>query len=211
MLPIVPLGPRARVAAALAAAGACVVAAIAGIAACLTAPPADISTSTNERPLIIHTSVQPPEGLLDGWPPPGTPFLVPVLLPDPNAACSWRLFDTDTESQDGPRYKGEFPCLTSVLDGGVVVEDVHIDQPADGHCHIFTFIVAHGFSPGQLEAPDSIGGDSLTWDYEPPGALCNFYDAGAFQDGAFPMVDAAKDALPITPESGPIPESGVDP
>jgi hypothetical protein len=210
MLPLVPLGPRARVAAALAAAAACAFAAIA-IAACLTAPPADVGTSTNERPLILHTSVQPPEGLLNGWPP-GNVCLVPVQLPDPNASCRWRLFDTDIESQDGPRYKGEFPCLTSVLDGGVVVEDVNLGaQPTDGHCHVFTFIVAHDFSPGQLQTPDSIGGDSLSWEYEPAGALCNFYDAGAFQDGSFPTVDAGKDGLPITPESGPIPESGVDP
>ncbi|HTR96831.1 MAG TPA: hypothetical protein VMH61_02925 [Candidatus Acidoferrales bacterium] len=209
MLPLVPLGPRARVAAALAAAAACAIAAIAGIAACLTAPPADIGTSTNERPLIVHTTVQPPEGLLNGWPPQNA-FLVPVQLPDPTANCEWRLFDKDTESQEGPVFKGESACLTSVLDGGVVVEDPPVGaQPTDGHCHVFTFMVGHGFSA--LQVFDSIGGDALSWEYEPPGVLCNFYDAGAFQDGAFPPGDAGADGLPVTPESGPSPESGVDP
>ena len=44
--------------------------------------------------------------------------------------------------------------------------------------------MAHNFSAEML--PDSIGGDLVKWEYEPANALCNFYDAGALQDGAFP-------------------------
>lgn len=208
MLPYAYLGSRARIAAALVAAVACAAAAIAGVAACLTVPPSDVGTSTDERPLIVHTAVQPPEGLLNGWPPENI-FLVPTQLPDPTAACEWRLFDKDLESPQTPNFKGAQVCTTSVVDGGVVVQDVQIQQPTDGHCHVFTFIIAHGFSAP--EVPDSIGGDALNWEYEPPGTLCNFYDAGPFQDGGFPPVDAGVDGLPVTPESGPIPESGVDP
>lgn len=208
MLSFVPLGPRMRVAAALVAAAACVVAGVGAIGACLTAPPADIGTSTNERPLIIGTSV-PPQGLLiNGWPTDDI-FLVPVYLPDPNAPCAWRVFDKDLESGSNMEV-GESPtCITSVLDGGVVVQDVRIRQPTDSDCHVLTFVVAHGFSAGDV--PDSIGGDIATWEYAPAGSLCNFYDAGAFQDGAFPSVDAGFDGVPITPESGPLPESGGDP
>ena len=205
MLPFVPLGPRARVVAALAAAAACGLAAIAGVAACLTAPPADIGTSTNERPQIIHTSVQPPEGLLDGWPADNT-FRIPILLPNPTANCQWQLNDRDLEGST-KFVEGNF-CITSLIDGGVIVQEAHYTAPSDGHCHVITFVVAHGFSSAGV--PDSAGGDYSIWEYEPPGALCNFYDAGAFQDGAFPPVDSGPDVL-ITPESGPLPESGVDP
>lgn len=206
----VPLGSRARVAAALLAAAACVAAAIAGVAACLTAPPPDIGASTDQRPEIIHIAVQPPEGLLDGWPPANS-FLVPVRLPDPNATCQWQLLDQDLDPALAqiPRLKAGNICDKSIEDGGIIVQGAPVgSQPTDGHCHVFTFIVAHNFSPGQLGVADNIGGDAVSWEFLPAGALCNFYDAGAFQDGAFPPVDAG---LPITPESGPIPDSGVDP
>jgi hypothetical protein len=204
MLPFVPLGPRARVAAALTAAAACGVAAIAGIAACLTAPPADVGTSTNERPLILHTSVQPPEGLLNGWP---DTFQIPILLPDPSATCQWELFDRDLEGST--TFVTSNNCVTSIIDGGVIVEELNgIKAPTGSHCHVFTFIVANGFSSSGV--PVSSGGDYATWEYAPPGALCNFYDAGAFQDGSFPPGDSGADVL-IAPESGPIPEAGIDP
>lgn len=133
---------------------------------------------------------------------------MPVRLRDPNATCQWRFFDDDLESPQGPVFKGGQPCSTTVSDGGVIIQEVSYGQPTDGHCHRLTFAVAHGFSPGELDVPDNIGGDNANWDFLPPG--CNFYDAGAFQDGAFP-VDAGTDGLPVTPESGPIPDSGGDP
>jgi hypothetical protein len=207
----VPLGPRARVVAALLAAAACIATGVAAVGACLTAPPSDIGTSTNERPLIVHTSVQPPEGLLAGWPS-DDQFYVPVQLPDPSATCFWRVFDQDLEvsSQAPGTFVEGRPCATTVIDGGVVLQDVALNPPVDpGHCHIFTFIVAHNFSSNSLSSPDSIGGDALTWDYYPPGALCNFYDAGAFQDGAFPS-DGASDAPLVTPESGPLGDGGSE-
>jgi hypothetical protein len=207
MLPFVPLGPRARVAAALVAAAACVGASIAGVA-CLTAPPPDIGTSTNERPEIVHDAVSPPGGLLAGWPPGG--FIVPVLLPDPTVGCVWRTFDQDLDVSTQLNAVVFQPCLTSVVDGGAIIQDVPLIEPMDGHCHIFTFVVAHGFSPSVPSVPDSIGGDTVKWEYAPPGALCNFYDAGTLQDGAFPPVDAGSDGLLITPESGPL-DSGGEP
>jgi hypothetical protein len=207
MLPLVPLGHHARVAAALVAAAACVAAAIAGFTACLTAPPSDIGTSANLRPSIVHGAVYPPEGVIRQWPPDGV-FVVPVQLPDPTATCRWRDFDQDTELPPPPTPLDDRPCTTSLLDGGVIVQNAPIMEPTDGHCHVFTFIVAHGFSAETV--PDSIGGDSVRWEYEPPSALCNFYDAGAFQDGAFPPADAGSDSVLVTPESGPG-DSGVDP
>lgn len=201
-----PVGSRVRVVGALAAAAACVAAGIASIAACLTAPPPDVAASVNVRPEIVHDALQPPEGVLSLWPPDNV-FVVPVLLPDPNATCRWRDFDLDVELGTLTELDDNV-CVTSLLDGGVVVQNVPISEPTDGHCHIFKFIVAHGFSA--LTVPDSIEGDTATWEYEPPGALCTFYDAGAFQDGAFPAVDAASEALPITPESS-TGDAGADP
>lgn len=198
MLSFVPFGPRARVAAAFIAAGGCAAASIAGIAACLTAPPGDIGTSLNERPEIDHPSVYPPEGLIREWPVDSV-FVVPVRLADPTASCRWRDFDQDVELPPPPSELEDNACKVSLLDGGIVIQDVQIPQPLDGHCHIFTFIVAHGFIGG---VPDSIGYDTARWEYEPEGALCNFYDAGAFQDGAYPPTDAGPEGLPVTPESG---------
>jgi hypothetical protein len=210
---IVTLGSRTRLAAALVAASVCVAAALATFAACLTAAPPDIGTSTNARPEILHTAVQPAEGLLDEyqWPTDGF-FIVPIILSNPTEPCTWRVFDEDLEQPPAP---GQAPtlvtdspaCVTTVVDAGFL-QDVPIQQPTDGHCHKFTFIVAHGFSA--LNVPDSIGGDAVSWYYEPSNALCRYYDAGAFQDGAFPPVDAAADRPPITPESGPA-DVGVDP
>ncbi len=205
MLPFVPLGSRARVAAVLAAAAACGAATIVGIAACLTAPPADVGTSTNERPTIVHDAVYPPEGLIAQWPI-DNQFIVPVQLPGPTASCFWRDFDQDIEAPPPPSPLDNSQCTTSLLDGGVALQDFHIKPPTDGHCHVFTFIVAHNFSAEML--PDSIGGDLVKWEYEPPNALCNFYDAGALQDGAFPM-DAGSDGLLIPPESGPSDAGGA--
>ncbi len=208
----VSLDSHARLAAALLAGAACVATAVAGVAACLTAPPPDIGTSTDQRPEIIHNAVQPPEGLLNGWPPANS-FLVPVRLPDPSATCQWQLLDQDQDTplNEGPKLIASNSCDKSVADGGIIVQDPPVgEQPSDGHCHVFTFIVAHAFSPGALGVPDNIGGDTVVWKFLPPGALCNFYDAGAFQDGSFPR-DAGTDGLPVTPESGPFPESGADP
>lgn len=212
MLSFALLGSRTRFVAALAAAGACVAAAVASFAACLTAPPPELGTSTNERPEILGTAVQPAPGLLDEfhWPLDNV-FVVPILLEDPTAPCSWRVFDLDMEQppQQGqpPNLVTDGTCATSVVDAGFL-QDVPIRQPNDGHCHVFTFIVAHGFS--SVSTPDSIGGDTVSWYYEPSSALCRSYDAGAFQDGAFPSVDAPADRAPVTPESGPA-DSGVDP
>lgn len=214
----VSLGSRARLAAALLAAAGCVAAAIAGVAACLTAPPPDIATSTNQRPEIVAGGVQPPQGLLDEnqWPLDGV-FVVPVIIPDPTATCTWRVFDVDMENPPPPGVvppevsESRTGCTTTVSDGGVSLQDVPIHLPsADGHCHIFTFIVAHGFDPPPSQnQPDSIGGASVSWTYAPSFGLCRFYDAGAFQDGAFPM-DALADGLPVTPESGAV-DGGIDP
>jgi hypothetical protein len=199
MLSVVPLGARARIATTIVAAVACVVAAVATVAACLTAPPSDVGTSTDKRPEIIHSAVYPPEGVIRQWPPNGE-FLVPVRLPDPTDACRWSDFDQNEELGSTTAIDVNTPCDTSLLDGGVLVQTAPIPQPRDNDCHVLKFIVAHGFSTDMV--PDSIEGDIVTWEYEPASSLCNFYDAGALQDGAFPPTDAGYEGLPVTPESG---------
>lgn len=206
MLPYAYLGSRPRIAAALVAAVACAAAAIAGVAACLTAPPSDVGTSADERPEIIHPALYPPEGVIRQWPPENV-FYVPIRLPDPTATCVWRDVDQDIEAATVTTINNNVACTISLLDGGVIVQNANIPQPTDGHCHVLTFVVAHAFAGN---VPDSIGGDTARWEYEPPGALCNFYDAGALQDGAFPPSDAGSEGLPVTPESG-AGDSGGDP
>jgi hypothetical protein len=99
-----------------------------------------------------------------------------------------------------------FTPSPATLDGGVVVID--FDPPTDldpSRCHTIDFLVAHQFAPGLPHTPDSVGGDIVTWTYDPGGAIpCSLlvYDAGSVQDGAFPPTDAGAEALPAVPESG---------
>jgi len=74
----------------------------------------------------------------------------------------------------------------------------------DSLCHRIDFLVAHQFDPGSAHTWDSVGGDIVSWFFNPGGNPngCPLYDAGALQDGAFPSADTGADGLPVVPESG---------
>jgi hypothetical protein len=200
-----------------AAACACIAVAIGASTACLTAPPPDLSQQPVHRPTILHDAVQPPpDQILAAIP---VEFLVPVELDDPNQSFQWDVFvDYDPEANPNPVF---FPTLVQptpgTVDGGIATVDFSLQHLAGSaldaaRCHRIDFLVAHAFNNTSPHAWDSIGGDLVSWLYNPGGdpAGCPVYDAGSLQDGAFPAPDAPPDGLPVVPESGPG-ESGTEP
>jgi hypothetical protein len=183
-------------------------------AACITAPPPQLPEETEHRPTILHESVVPSGVILAELP---LEFEVPVDLEDPNESFQWDVFIDYEACIDPPNCTSATPPRTppgvvtvtptpGTLDGGIAW--VSFSAPTDldpSQCHSIQVFVAHQFEPGSPHQPDSIGGDSVQWIYDPPGAVsCDLivYDAGAFQDGAFPPADAPSEALPAVPESG---------
>jgi hypothetical protein len=79
-----------------------------------------------------------------------------------------------------------------------------VTKPDPSLAHRIDFLVGHSFSVQAPHTWDSVGGDIVTWTYNPGGSASGFplYDAGALQDGAFPPADAPSDGVLITPESG---------
>ena len=190
----------------------CFAAAILTSTACITAPPPQLPEVAGHRPTILHESVVPPTTLFL----PALPleFVVPVQLDDPNESFQWDVFvdyipcsDPSTCQPASPKTP---PGVVTVnptpgtLDGRVEV--VHVSPPlglSNSECHKIDFVVAHQFN-SDSHTWDSVGGDIVTWIYDPGGALpCPLlvYDAGSVQDGAFPP-DAGSDGLPAVPESG---------
>jgi hypothetical protein len=171
--------------------------------ACFTAPPPDLPAETITRPTILGASAFPPEGTLLTELPPGG-FVVPVEV-GASGSFYYRVFvDYNAAGNPNPTYDPLIYASTQPLtadngDGGIVTVPFPLSdgdfQPGD--CpHRIEFFVAHQFDPSSVRTPESYGGDSIAWTYDPAG--CLNYDAG---DGAFPE-DAPLDGLPIAPESG---------
>jgi hypothetical protein len=186
----------------------CACAAIAAVTstACITAPPPDLPQPPAHRPTILHESVvPPPDQILAVLP---TEFVIPVQLDDPNQSFEWEIFvDYDPLQAPNPYYTLQVQPTPDTVDGGIITVDAPppTDSQADpSRCHRIDFLVAHAFDPATPHTWDSIGGDIVTWIYNPGGGPggCPVYDAGSLQDGAFPPADAPSDGLPIVPESG---------
>jgi hypothetical protein len=170
--------------------------------ACFTAPPPDLPPQSIEPPIIQSSSVEPPAAWQLTELPPGGEFDVPVRV-GAGESFQWAVF-VDYDANPDPNYTN--PRLTknmqadSVTDGGITVVPFSL-SPADfepWQCpHRIEFFVAYQFNSSSSPTPESYGGDSISWVYEPTG--CLNYDAG---DGSFPPADAAPDSLPVTPESG---------
>jgi hypothetical protein len=174
--------------------------------ACVVAPPPELPELPEERPTILHESLVPPsDQILVELP---GQFLVPVELVDSNQSFQWDVF-VDYNPCVGAScpptapalYPTTVPAGPDTLDGGVVIVPFSLGPLDPSLCHRIDFLVAHQFDPGSARTWDSVGGDIATWIYNPGGQPngCPIYDAGAFQDGAFPPSDAG---LPIVPESG---------
>jgi len=188
------------------AACSCLGVALAATTACLTAPPPDLPQPPLHRPTILHESVvPPPDQILTALP---VEFVVPIVLEDANETYEWDVFvDYDPTPNGPPPVIFPQPAAPTGLDGGVVLQTfgLSVTQGLDpSSCHRIEFLVAHGFNLGAPHTWDSIGGDIVSWVYNPSGSPggCPVYDAGSLQDGAFPPVDGGTDGLPLVPESG---------
>lgn len=187
---------------------ACAAVAFSTSTACITAPPPDLPTPPPHRPTILHESVVPPtDQILARLPTAG--FVVPVQLEDPNQSFEWEVFvDYDPVQSPNPAIFTPVLPTPDTVDGGIYTVDFPppiVPQPPDpGRCHRIDFLVAHHFDSASPHTWDSVGGDIVTWLYNPGGSPggCPVYDAGSLQDGAFPAPDAPPDTLPIVPESG---------
>jgi hypothetical protein len=180
-------------------------AATAGVASCVASAPADPPASPPEGPLIVQDLVIPaPTQLVTHLPPQG--FLVPVRVTNAVSAIACRVFvDFDPGSDNNqfatpPAYScpnNTFPAV----DGGLTdlrftISSMAILDPTK--CHVIQFFVADSFDPNSTHTPgDSLGADSVTWQYVPNSAGClQFDDAG---DGA-PPPDSQTDGLLQVPD-----------
>jgi hypothetical protein len=193
--------------------GACGCMAIAFVTAtaCVVAPPGQLAQLPPHRPTILHDAVYPPtDQILTEMP---TEFLVPVELDDPDQSFWWDVFvdynPCNEQNDCQPTAPTVDPTLVTptpgTLDGGVVIVPVPQITGLDPTvCHRIDFLVANQFTPDSPHTWDSIGGDIVTWFYNSGGGPngCPLYDAGAFQNGAFPPADAAAEGLPVVPDSG---------
>jgi hypothetical protein len=186
---------------------ACAVVAFSSSTACITAPPPDLPTPPAHRPTILHESVvPPPDQILAQLP---AEFVVPIELEDPNQSFEWEVF-VDYDPVQAPNPSIFTPVLPTpdTVDGGIYTVDfpppIVPQLPDPGRCHRIDFLVAHHFNAASQHTWDSVGGDIVTWLYNPGGSPggCPVYDAGNLQDGAFPVVDAPPDTLPIVPDTG---------
>jgi hypothetical protein len=189
---------------------ACAAIALAAATACITAPPPDLAQPGVHRPTILHEAVQPPpDQILAELPP---EFAVPIELDDPNQSFQWDVFldyDPNVLSNSKPLlYPQTVQPTPGTVDGGILLVDFFPSDsngvpPDPSLCHRIDFLVAHAFNESSPRTWDSVGGDIVSWLYNPGDpAGCPVYDAGALQDGAFPAPEASPDALPIVPESG---------
>lgn len=195
----------------VAAACGCIAATVLTSTACVTAPPPQLPEVAGHRPTILHDAVQPPTTVILGALP--SEFVVPVELDDPSETFEWDFF-VDYNPCANPASCQETQPVQGVhtvtptpgtLDGGVVI--VAFTPPTDlttSQCHRIDFLVAHTFDPRSAHTWDSVGGDIVTWFYNPGDVPCDLfvYDAGSVQDGAFPPADAGSEGLPVVPESG---------
>jgi hypothetical protein len=197
-----------------AAAAGCLALALGTVSACVTAPPPALPQLTTERPTILHEAVVPPtDQILSELP---SEFIVPVELEDPDESFEWDVFvDYNPCAEPSnclqPTPPTIFPRLVppspGTLDGGVTLvsfSSTYLTGLDPSLCHRIDFLVAQEFDPGLAYTWDSTGGDIVTWFFNPGGNPngCPVYDAGKFQDGAFPSVDEGVDGLPLVPESG---------
>jgi hypothetical protein len=97
------------------------------------------------------------------------------------------FLDYDPTQPTGPAPAESVVPDPARLDGGVFLETFQKAAPDPSSCHVLEFIAAHSFDPQSPHTPDSLGGSSVIWFYQPNGT-CPTYDAGA--DGAVPDADA---------------------
>src|SRR5581483_5092743 len=148
----------------------CAAIAVSASTACITAPPPDLPPQGAHRPTIQQESVQPPPSqILTALP---SEFVVPVVLIDPDQSFEWEVFvDYDPIAAPNPIILQPVSPSPDTVDGGVALVSFNVSsQQADAsRCHVIEFLVAHAFNPSTPHTWDSLGGDLVTWIYNPGG------------------------------------------
>lgn len=183
-------------------------AAAAGAASCISAAPADPPQPQLPGPTIVQDSVRPAANTyLTALPP---SFSVPVRAFEPNRTINCDVFvdfdpGTDNININISGFATACAPTLPALDGGVTELSFTLlptDLGDPTACHVIQCFVADVFDPRSPHTPgDSLGADSVTWQYAPNGpGSCTQLSAG---DGAFPPADAAPtdSQLPLTPEN----------
>jgi hypothetical protein len=177
--------------------GSGVVASLLVATACITVPPANLPQIPTEGPTIVRDAVQPPTNqILSELP---SEFVVPVQLDLASSPFEYDVF-IDYDPVSGSGFQFIYPD-ESPADGGITIVDFQLSSGSaaldPSQCHVIEFLVAQAFNGTSLHTWDSVGGDMVSWIYNPGGGPggCPVYDAGALQDGAFPPADAPNDGL----------------
>jgi hypothetical protein len=204
------VNPRRRLQGLLALGTAAATACVLALGACIVEPPPDLPPPPVHRPTILHDAVFPdPAQILNALPPGG--FRVPIVLEDQNESyCYAVLIDFDQYNNNTNAAVQDCTTATPAsADGGVDTVFFSINTLDPAFCHTIEFIVAAAFNKESPYTPTSLGGDLVTWLYNPSGGeSCPLYDAGGLGEGGF-VLDAAMDGLPLVPESGGGAESGA--
>ena len=182
-------------------------AAVSAVAACVTVPPADPPQVPAQGPVIVQDLVQPPVNqYLTALPPGG--FRVPVRVTNHTSPIACRVFIDFDPGFDNKQFAtpAAYSCPNDTLpslDGGLTdlfftLMTTNLVDP--NVCHVIQFFVAYSFDANVMHSPgDSLGADSVTWQYTPNGpGNCQQFDGG---DGAFPSADAPMDGLPQVPDA----------
>ena len=179
----------------------------AAMASCVTVPPADPPQVPAQGPVIVQDGVQPPANqYLTELP---KEFVVPVRVTNSTSAIACKVFIDFDPGRDNNQFAtpAAYSCPNDTLpalDGGLTRLPFTLTTTSfvdPNVCHVIQFFVADSFDPNSAHTPgDSLGADSVTWQYTPNGpGNCQQFDGG---DGVFPT-DASTDAtLQVQAEVG---------
>jgi hypothetical protein len=186
-------------------------AAAVAVSSCITGPPADLPQVPVQGPTIVQDAVMPPANqYLTYLPELPEQFVVPVRVSNPDTPILCNVYVDFDPGADNSRVANgtatRCPTMLPSVDGGVTLmtfslsqTDIATNVVDPNACHTIQCFVAYTFDRfSPHSAGDSLGADSVTWQYSPNGpGSCAQFDAG---DGAFPPADAPSDVLPVTPE-----------
>jgi hypothetical protein len=145
-------------------------------------PPPPLSDQGPIRPTIVYGGVSPEPGVpIQEWPDGGS-FVLQVESQGQSFYYD-AFVDFDPTANPAPV---DLPTLIAPTSPDPMTVPIRpIPQPDPRFCHTVEVLVAHQFNQTSAHTPDSVGGDIVTWFYNPGGGGCPVIDAGAFENGAF--------------------------
>jgi hypothetical protein len=153
-----------------------------GAWSCILAdPPPSLPTIPPLLPQIqVDSVVPPPSACLTNWPEGAFDFVVPVLVPTPDATLRTVVIEDYGKAAS---IIVDEPITPSALDGGsLYMVPVSVPRPLDTSCHTIWFWAGDDTwsttdtVPATLACTECV---SLWWVYDPSGTCdCTIYDAG---------------------------------